>query len=111
MTCREEVDFRMCSNHPTEAASVLRLLVTDMIGRLGDSQTIVLSFEALFRVSIHRVGNFEGGIENTCMEVRLFKSQTLTVLSSPTESIRSGAWSAITVMNIVIRDGLSKWTE
>ena len=60
MTCREEVDFRMCSNHPTESASVLRLLITDMIGRLGDSQTIVLSFEALFRVSIHRVGNFEG---------------------------------------------------
>ena len=32
MTGCEEVDFRMCSNHPTEAASVLRLLVTDMIG-------------------------------------------------------------------------------
>jgi len=111
MTCREEVDFRMCSNHPTEAASVLRLLVTDMIGDWATHKRSFSLLKLYFGVSIHRDGSFEGGIENTCMEVRLFKSQTLTVLSSPTESIRSGAWSAITVMNIVIRDGLSKWTK
>lgn len=110
MACCEEVDFRMCSNHPTEAASVLRLLVTDMI---GDWATHKRSFSLLklYFGSVYTELGALKGIENTCMEVRLFKSQTLTVLSSPTESIRSGAWSAIAVMNIVIRDGLSKWTK
>ena len=32
MTCRKEVDFRMCSDHPTEVVSVLKLLVTSLIG-------------------------------------------------------------------------------